>query len=150
MNKVVLIGNLARDPELRTLENGVTLCRFTLAINRRFVNAQGQREADFVSCVAWRQTAEFISRYFTKGRKMALTGSIQVRSFEQDGVKRYSTEVVADEVEFVDRIPQPGQPNYDDGYVPPPVPPERPPRNQQPLEPPRDDFVEVDDDELPF
>lgn len=149
MNKVVLIGNLARDPELRTLDSGVTLCRFTLAVNRRVPNAQGQREADFVNCVAWRQTAEFVSRYFTKGRKMALIGSIQVRSYEQEGVKRYSTEVVADEVEFVDRAPQGGSGGYDDGYVPP-APPPATSRSTQPMEAPRDDFVEVDDDELPF
>lgn len=148
MNKVVLIGNFARDPELRMLDSGVALCRFTLAVNRRVPNAQGVREADFIQCVAWRQTAEFVSRYFTKGKKCALTGSIQVRSYEaQDGSKRYSTEVVVDEVEFVDRAPQQGG-SGDDGYVPPPAPPAR--GRSQNMENANDDFVQVDDDDLPF
>ena len=102
MNKVILIGNLARDPEMHTTQGGVSKCSFTVAVTRRFANQQGVREADFIPVVAWRQTAEFCGRYFQKGKKIAVVGSIQTRSYDaQDGTKRYVTEVVADEVEFV-------------------------------------------------
>ena len=89
MNAVILVGNLARDPELRTTQSGVALCNLTIAVNRRFANADGQREADFINCVAWRQTAEFIHKYFQKGQKIVLRGSLQTRSYDaQDGSKR--------------------------------------------------------------
>lgn len=122
MNKAILIGNLTRDPEMRTTPSGVSCCTFTLAINRQFVNKQtGQREADFINVVAWRGQADFVARYFTKGRKMAVVGSIQTRSYDaQDGSKRYVTEVVAEEVEFVGS-PGSGSGRQDD--VPPPSEP---------------------------
>ena len=102
MNKVVLVGNLARDPELRTTQGGIAWCSFTVACNRRFVNQQGTREADFINCVAWRQTAEFVHKHFIKGNKIGLVGTLQTRSYDaQDGSKRYVTEVLVDEVEFV-------------------------------------------------
>ena len=103
MNKAILIGNLTRDPESRTTTSGTNVCSFTLAVNRRFVDKQtGQREADFINIVTWRQTAELCARYLTKGRKVAVVGTIQSRSYDaQDGTKRYVTEVVADEVEFI-------------------------------------------------
>ena len=154
MNKVILIGNLARDPELRTTQGGVPMCRFTVACNRRVPNAQGVREADFIPVVAWRERGEFVSRYFTKGRKIAVEGSLQIRSYEaQDGTKRFSTEVVADNVEFVDSRQgadgQSGggyQSDYGQGggYVP--APQARPSAQQAPAE----EFIDVDDDELPF
>lgn len=107
MNKVVLVGNLTRDPEYRTTANGTTVCTFTVAVTRRFANQQGVRESDFINCVAWRQTADFVHRFFTKGRKIGVVGSIQTRSYDaQDGTKRYVTEVVCDEAEFVDSKPQ--------------------------------------------
>ena len=88
--------NLTRDPETRTTASGVTMCQFTIAVNRRFVNQQGVREADFIPIVTWRQTAELCSRYLSKGRKVAVEGVIQVRSYDaQDGSKRYVTEEVA-------------------------------------------------------
>jgi single-strand DNA-binding protein len=100
VNKAILIGNLTRDPELRTGSSGVPVCTFTLAINRRFANKQGVREADFINIVTFRQKAELCARYLTKGRKVAVEGVIQTRSYDaQDGTKRYVTEVVADEVE---------------------------------------------------
>lgn len=145
MNKVILIGNLARDPELRTTQGGIAMCRFTVACNRRTPNAQGVREADFIPVVAWRERAEFVSRYFTKGRKIAVEGQIQVRSYDgPDGQKRYSTEVVADNVEFVDsrQGQEGGAPSG--GYAPAPSAP----RIANPA--PAEDFIEVDDDELPF
>ena len=138
MNKAILIGNLARDPETRTTASGVTVCQFTIAVNRRYVNQQGVREADFIPIVTWRQTAELCSRYLSKGRKVAVEGVIQVRSYDaQDGSKRYVTEVVADNVEFLGSQ-QADRPRSDFSAPPPP-------------EPVADDsFTEVDDDELPF
>lgn len=103
MNKAILIGRLTKDPELKSTNNGISTCSFTVAIDRKFKNANGEREADFIPVVAWRQTAEFINKYFSKGQRIALVGSIQVRSWqEKDGSRRYMTEVIADEVEFVD------------------------------------------------
>ena len=100
MNRVVLVGRLARDPELRSTPSGVSVCNFTVACDRRFAQ-NGERQADFISCIAWRQSGEFVSRYFKKGDRIALDGSIQTRSWDdQNGNKRYATEVVVDHVEF--------------------------------------------------
>lgn len=102
MNKVMLIGNLARDPELITTNNGVSLCRFTLAVQRRFNNNDGEREADFLPIIVWRGQAENCYKYLKKGSKAAISGSIQTRSYETtDGARRYMTEIIADEVEFL-------------------------------------------------
>ena len=106
MNKVILMGNLTRDPDIRYTqgENSMAVARFTVAVNRRRSSQDGQREADFIACVAWRQTAEFIAKYFTKGQRIGLTGSIQTRQYTaQDGSKRTVCEVVAENVEFVER-----------------------------------------------
>ena len=102
MNKAILVGRLTKDPELRTTASGVSVCRFTVAINRRFKNAEGNYDADFINCVAWRQQAEFLARFFAKGRMVGLVGSIQTGSYEKDGQRVYTTEVVADEISFVD------------------------------------------------
>ena len=103
MNKVVLLGRLTKDPEMRTTQNGKSVCSFTVAVDRRFVNAQGNREADFLPCVAWDKTAEFIGKHFCKGRKIAVSGSIQTRNYQaQDGSKRFVTEIMVDEVDFAD------------------------------------------------
>ena len=143
MNKVILIGNLTRDPEARTTQSGISQSSFTVAVQRRYTNAQGVREADFFTVVAWRQTAELCSRYLTKGRKCAVVGSLQTRSYDaQDGTKRYVTEVVADEVEFVGGQ-QGAQNQYKSGDVP--LPPEPPASYQS-----NTGFTQVDDDELPF
>lgn len=105
-NKVILVGNLTADPELKQTPSGVSVVTFTLAIQRRFAKPDDAQQADFINIVAWRQTAEFVSRYFTKGRSMLVCGAIQSRSYtDQNGQKRYVTEVVADEVSFVDRKP---------------------------------------------
>lgn len=107
LNKVILCGRLTADPELKQTTSGIAVVSFTLAVNRRYQSksadgAQAQ-QADFISVVAWRQTAEFISRYFRKGSALCITGSIQTRSWQdQQGQKRYATEVVADEAMFVD------------------------------------------------
>ena len=109
LNKVVLCGRLTADPELKQTGNGISVVTFTLAVNRRYQSrsadgaAAQQQQADFISVVAWRQTAEFISRYFRKGSSLCVTGSIQTRTWQdQQGQKRYATEVVADEAMFVD------------------------------------------------
>jgi len=102
MNKVILIGNLSRDPEITTTNGGVSVCRFALAVQRRFQNAEGEREADFINIVVWRAQAENCHKFLKKGSKCGVVGRIQVSSYDaQDGTKRYVTEVVADEVEFI-------------------------------------------------
>ena len=103
MNKVILMGRLTRDPELRSTQNNTNLCQFTVAVDRRFKNANGERQVDFINCTAWRQTADFIARYFTKGARIAVVGSIQTSSWDDnDGKKQYKTEVVVDEAYFAD------------------------------------------------
>ena len=145
MNKAILIGNLANDPESRTTQSGIAQCTFRLAVQRRFANQNGVREADFLTIVCWRQTAELCSRYLSKGRKVAVEGSIQTRSYDaQDGTKRYVTEIIADSVEFLG--------SRDDaargGDYSAPAPAAAPaPRAAAPA---NAGFAEVDDDELPF
>ena len=102
MNKVILIGNLTKDPELTTTTSGISVCRFTLAVSRRFTNSEGERETDFINVVVWRNLADNCHKFLRKGSKAAVVGNIQTRSYDaQDGSKRYVTEVVAEEVEFV-------------------------------------------------
>lgn len=102
MNRVVLVGRLTRDPEMRTTTSGISQTRFTLAVNRRGTNQDGSREADFINCVAWRGTAEAIAKYLTKGRELAVEGRIQTGSYDaQDGTKRYTTDVVVDNFTFI-------------------------------------------------
>ena len=100
MNKVILMGRLTRDPEMRQTPNGVAVCSFSIAVNRRFAK-EGQQNADFINCTAWRQQAEFICKYFSKGAMIAVVGNLQSRSWEnQEGKRQYSTDVVVDEVYF--------------------------------------------------
>lgn len=106
LNKVVLAGRMTADPELKQTASGISVLSFTIAINRRYSSKngeQGETQTDFINVVAWRQTAEFISKYFRKGSSICVTGSIQVRNWQdQQGQKRYATEVVADDAMFVD------------------------------------------------
>ena len=108
LNKVILCGRLCAEPELKQTPSGVSVLSFSLAVNRRYqtkgVDGQSQgQQADFISVVAWRQTAEFIARYFHKGSALCVTGSLQTRTWQdQNGQKRYATEVVVDEAMFVD------------------------------------------------
>ena len=120
LNKVVLCGRLTADPELKQSTSGISVVNFTLAVNRRFqsrsADAAGGQQADFISLVAWRQTAEFISKYFKKGSALCVTGSIQTRSWQdQQGQRRYATEVVVDEAMFVDSRNEAGAQG---GYTP--------------------------------
>ncbi|MDE6397765.1 MAG: single-stranded DNA-binding protein [Clostridiales bacterium] len=102
MNKCILVGNLTRDPELTQTTSGISMCRFSIAVNRSYTNANGEREADFINIVTWRGLAENCGKYLAKGRKVAICGQIQTRSYDdKDGNRRYSTEVVADDVEFI-------------------------------------------------
>ena len=102
MNKVILVGNLTRDPELITTNNGISLCRFTLAVQRRFASNEGEREADFINIVVWRGQADNCYKYLKKGSKAGVVGSLQTRAYDgNDGTRKYATEVVAEEVEFL-------------------------------------------------
>jgi len=146
MNKAILIGNLTRDPETRTTQSGIPVTTFTLAVNRRVPNQQGVREADFIPIVTWRQLAELCARYLTKGRKCAVVGTIQTRSYDaQDGTKRYVTEVIADDVEFIGSA-QGGSGHAGDDVPPPPEPTSYSPKPAVSAP----SFGDADDDELPF
>ena len=103
MNKVILVGRLIRDPEFNTTSGGIQMCRFTVAVDRPYSGRDGgERQSDFLNVVAWRQQAEFVSKYFRKGSAIAVIGSIRTGSYDaQDGTKRYTTDIYADTVEFV-------------------------------------------------
>ena len=121
LNKVVLGGRLTSEPELKTTPSGVSVISFTVAVNRRF-SKDGETQADFIRVTAWRQTAEFVSKFFHKGSSICITGSIQTRSWtDNNGTKRYETEVVADEAIFVDSKSESSaqaQKNSNSTYVP--------------------------------
>ena len=133
MNKVILIGNLTRDPELTTTSSGVSVCKMSIAVNRNFTNANGEREADYINAVTWRDLADNCSKYLVKGKKVGVVGSIQTRSYETDeGGKRYIMEVMASEVEFLS--------SKDSDARPAPPPANKSKVNQ----------TSIPDDELPF
>ena len=103
LNKVILMGHMTADPELKQTTSGISVCSFSIGVNRRYSKAdQGQKSVDFINIVTWRQQAEFVARYFKKGSSIVICGSIQTRDWtDNQGQKRYATEVVADEVSFV-------------------------------------------------
>ena len=138
-NKVILIGNLVEDPELKQTPSGVPVTNFRIAVSRCF-QREGEQNADFISIVAWRQSAEFVNKYFTKGKSILVCGSLQSRSWtDKDNNKRSTLEVVADEVSFVER-------KTNDEAVPSTVP--------TPYNATREEFTEfvemTNDDSLPF
>ncbi len=101
MNSVILMGRLTKDPEIKQTTSGIMTSSFTLAVDRNYSSQNGERQADFINCVAWRQTAEFITHYFAKGQMMAIEGSLQVRTWtDSNGGKRYATEVVVNRAHF--------------------------------------------------
>ncbi len=103
MNKAILVGRLTANPELRATPSGANVTSFTIAVDRRFVRQGEERKADFINCVAWNRTAEFITSYFSKGRFIGIVGSIQTRDWtDQNGNKRYATEVIVDEAYFTE------------------------------------------------
>ena len=110
INRVVLVGRLTRDPELRYTTNNIANLRFTVAVNRQFTNQNGERQADFISCVAWRAQAENMARFLKKGSLVGVEGRIETGSYQgQDGQMRYTTDVIADSVQFLEpRSTQPG------------------------------------------
>lgn len=102
MNRVIMVGNLTKDPELSETPNGIKVCRFGIAVQRKYRNEQGKKEADFFNVIAWRGLAESVAKYLEKGSKAGVSGSLQTRTYDaNDGSKRYATEIVADEVEFL-------------------------------------------------
>ena len=106
MNKVILIGNLSRDPELSETNSGVAVCRFSIAVNRRRASAEAEQQTDFFNVTAWRGLADTISRFCRKGNKIAVTGQVQIRTYEdREGAKKTSVDVVAEEVEFLSQNP---------------------------------------------
>lgn len=114
-NKVILGGRLTADPELRQTPQGIAVTSFSIAVNRPYSKNQEQQQADFINCVAWRSTAEFITRFFKKGSSICVTGSIQTRTWnDQQGQKRYATDVVVSDATFVDS-------RNESGYSPAPV-----------------------------
>lgn len=103
MNKVVLVGRLTRDPELKYTNNNTAVCQFTIAVNRTYVGKNGEREADFINCVVWRQQAENLARYMRKGSLIGVDGQIQTRSYDDaNGVRRFVTEVLCDSIHFLE------------------------------------------------
>jgi len=145
MNKIFLIGNLTRDPELRSTQSGVSVCTFTIAVDRRFAPQGGERQTDFFRINAWRGLGETCSRYLAKGRKVAVVGELQARTYEdKNGVTRMSLEVSADEVEFLTPRSQQGDAPMGNPMNPPSFRPSQGPDLAGFTE------VDVNEDELPF
>lgn len=143
LNKVILGGRLTSDVELKQTPSGVSVCTFTLAVNRKY-QSEGQQQADFINCQAWRGTADFISKYFKKGSSLCIVGSVQTRSWQdQQGNKRYATEIVADEAMFVDSRSEDTTPTQNA--------PQKPNFSAQGYSSPAPNFEEIkSDDDLPF
>lgn len=143
LNRVILIGRLTRDPELRYTPNGVAVTTFTLAVDRSFTNQQGQRETDFINIVAWRGLAENVANYLKKGRLAAVDGKMQTRNYENnEGKKVYVTEVIADNVRFLESANQPKRESFGSS--------DNIDRSQN--DPFSDDSspIDISDDDLPF
>lgn len=152
LNRVILIGNLTRDPELRYTPNGVAVTTFTLAVNRPYTNQSGEREADFINVVAWRQLADLCANYLRKGRQAAVEGRLQTRSYEnKEGRKVYVTEVVAENVQFLGSRSAGEGSGYDPGFGEP-----KPFGKRNDLDSFDDPFadagkpIDISDDDLPF
>ena len=158
LNRVILMGRITQDLELRTTPQGTSVLQFSIAVDRSFVKQGEERQADFINCVAWRQQAEFISRYFGKGRMIAIEGQLRTRSYDdKTGAKRYVTEVLVDSVSFTGEPKQGSQTAYGQSYA---VPQANTPSGQQGYNEPKsqsisiggmDDFEEIlSDDGVPF
>ncbi|WP_060210340.1 single-stranded DNA-binding protein [Sporosarcina koreensis] len=152
INRVVLVGRLTKDPELKYTQSGVAVCRFTLAVNRTFTTQSGEREADFINCVTWRKQAENTANFLRKGSLAGIEGRIQTSSFDgQDGKRVFMTEVVADSVQFLEpRGSNQGSQSSSDTNTPAYS---QSPQNQlgaSQEDPFNSQPVEVTDDDLPF
>lgn len=133
MNKVIMMGRLTKDPDNRTTGNGTSVCSFSIAVDRRYRDADGNRQADFFNVVAWRQLADVCGKYLAKGRQVMVEGNLQNRSYEKDGQKHYLTEIIAENIEFVGgRNDSPAQ------------------QQRASTVPEANSFTEVTDDDLPF
>ena len=151
MNKVFLIGNLTKDPEMRSTQSGVAVCNFSIAVNRRFKKENGEQETDFLNVIAWRQLAELCAKYLAKGRKVAISGSIQTRTYEaKDGSKRTAWDIVADEVEFLSPQNQQSSTQSMPGAYTTAVSKDSGTANAPQPHNDFGGFTKVDDDELPF
>lgn len=152
LNKVILMGRLTANPELRHTNNGIPVTSFTLAVNRRFARQGEQQQTDFIDIVAWRGTAEFVTKYFTKGQLVAVCGSLQTRNWQdQNGNNRKSVEVSAEEVHFAEPKrsggPAPAAAPFNNDFPAPAPAPSEPSFTAGSV----DDFEEIDvDDDLPF
>lgn len=137
LNKVILMGRLCADPELRRTNGGTPVCSFTLAVERDYKNQNGEKETDFIDVTVWRNTAEFVSKFFSKGRMAVVEGSLQIREWEKDGQKRRSAEIQAENVYFADSRPAEGSNAAHMSYAAPATAPK---------------FAEIaeEDGELPF
>ena len=148
-NKVILGGRITADPELKQTQSGVAVCSFSVAVNRRYQKDAESQQTDFINVVAWRQQAEFVTRYFRKGSSICVVGTIQTRSWtDNQGQKRYATDVVADEINFVDSKGEgsSNQGGFGSSYAPESYAPSFASQNQ---EAPK--FEEMsNDDDLPF
>lgn len=160
MNKVILMGRLTAEPELRQTQSGISVCRFNLAVNRRFKEKDtGEVKADFISCVAWKQTAEFICRYFHKGSMICVEGTLRTGSYQDKNyqdVKHYTTDVYVENVEFTGekQEQQQAQQAYQQQYQQPPQPPQNYQQAYQPQQAYDREVAEfqeiLDDEEVPF
>lgn len=165
MNKAILTGRITKDPEIRYTQNGMANLQFTIAVDRQVRNADGTRQADFISCVAWGQQADFMSRYVKKGNMLAIVGRVQSRNYQgQDGATHYVTEIVVESVENLsprdpNQAPAQGyqqpQQNPYQGYNNPSygAAPQRPAQSYQApqeVEAPKAFSVDISDDDLPF
>ena len=159
MNKAILIGRLTRDPELRTTPTGRNVCQFSIAVNRTYTSASGEREADFINCVVWDKQAENLARYQKKGNQIAVDGRIQTRNYDdKDGKRVYVTEILANNISFLDAKGT-GNTGSNSFYGMP-----EPPMQQEEVQPERvetvsatqdpfeafGDSIEISDNDLPF
>jgi len=138
MNKVILIGNLTRDPELTQTSSGISVCKFGLAVNRNFTNSAGERDVDFFTITAWRNLGENCGKFLLKGAKVAVSGRIETRTYEKEGVRHHATDIVADDVMFLSPKNHANQEGGGD-YTP-----KAPPAKKT------DTLTPVEDDGLPF
>lgn len=137
MNKCSLIGRLTKDPEVKQTAGGNSVCSFTIAVDRKYKKPDGTREADFIPCVGWRQVADIIGQYFHKGSRIGITGSIQTRSYDGQNGKVFITEVLVEEIEFIDKRSD----EQKQTQTPPPAP------QAEAIAPNEDEYI---DESLPF
>lgn len=142
MNKVIMIGNLTRDPELQTTSSGISVCRFSIAVNRNYSNSNGEREVDFFNIVAWRGLAENVSKYCFKGKKICVVGQLQTNKWtDEEGKPRASMDIIAEDVEFLSKPNNDGgdgKTTAENGNA----------QNRAQIR--RDTALDVDEDDLPF